>query len=121
MMTISVSPPNSLILVMDFASGKVPEAMGSGLVSATESCVAVGCLPEHDGPTEIHLGHTHEIPPTVALVFDGDICTANKRLSICSVMNEELLATGVTGHKTHVTIFANDPMEPDKIFVLFDK
>jgi hypothetical protein len=121
MMSISISPPNSLILVMDFAAGSVPKAMGNWLVSATESCVAVGCLSEHDGPTEIHLGQAHEVTPAEALVFEGEIFTPNKKLSICSATNEELLSTEVTGNKTHVTIFANDPMEPDRIFVLFER
>jgi hypothetical protein len=121
MKTISTSPPNSLILVMDFASGIIPEAMGNGLVSATESCVAVGCRSEHDGPTEIHLGQAQEAMPAEALVFDGDISTPNKKLSICSVMNEELLSTEVLGEITHVTILADDPMEPNRVFVLFDR
>lgn len=121
MKTISISPPNSLILVMDFASGRVPQEMGNKLVSATESCVAVGCLSEHDGKTEIHLGQAHEVTAQDALVFDGEISTPSKKLSICSVMNEELLSTEVAGTKTHVKVFANDPMEPDRIIVLFDR
>jgi hypothetical protein len=121
MKTLSISPPNSLIMVMDFASGRVPKAMGDGLVSATDSCIAVGCLSEHDGATEIHLGQAHDVVPNDALVFDGYISTPTKKLSICSVMNEELLSAEVAGTKTHVRVFANDPMEPDRIFVLFDR
>jgi hypothetical protein len=121
MKTISISPPNSLILVMDFTSARVPEAMGNGLVSATDSCIAIGCLSEHDGATEIHLGQMQEAIPTDALVFDGEISTPTRKLSVCSVMNEELLSAEVAGANTHVRIFANGSMEPDRIFVLFDR
>jgi hypothetical protein len=107
---------------MDFASGRVPEEMGNKLVSGTESCIAVGCLSEHDGKTEIHLGPAdHEVKPQDALVFNGEIFTPRKKLSICSVTNDELLSTEVAGTKTHVKVFANDPMQPDRIFILFGR
>ena len=104
---------------MDFATGIVPEVMGNGLVSATESCVAIGCQSEQDGPTEIRFGRADEIAPAELLVFDGEISTPNKQLSICTVTNENLLSTYVSGMKTHVRVFANDAVEPDRIFVLF--
>jgi hypothetical protein len=75
---------------------------------------------EFDGPTEIHLAQSDEITPADALVFDGEISTPSKKLSICSVMNEELLSAAVQGTKTHVRVFANHPKEPDRIIVVFD-
>jgi hypothetical protein len=106
---------------MDLATGRVPEEMGEKLVSATESCIAVGCRSEHDGPTEIHLGQCHEVTPSDALVFDGEIFTPSRKLSVCSIMNDEVLSAQVLGTDTHVRVFANDPMEPDRIVVLFDR
>ena len=106
---------------MDFASGQIPEDMGNKLVSATLSCIAVGCLSELDGMTEIYLGQLNEVRPQEILVFDGEVSTLSKKLSICSVMNEELLSTAVAGSTTRVMIFANDTIEPDRIYVLFDR
>ncbi len=121
MKTISTSPPNSLILVMDHASGIVPETMDNRLVSTTESCVAVGCMSAYDGPTEIQLGQTNEIIPTDALIFEGEISTPSKKLSICLVTNAELLSVAVSGERTNIRIFANDLSEPNRILILFDQ
>jgi hypothetical protein len=120
MKKLSVAPPNSLVLVMDIHSGLVPEEMGTNLVSATESCIAVGCRAECDGPTEIHFGNAQELSPSDLMVFDGDIATPRKKLALCSVLNRELLAADVAGELTHVRVFANDPIEPDRVFVVFD-
>jgi hypothetical protein len=120
MKTTSATMPNAVILVMDFTSGRVPDAMDNKLVLATESCIAVGCRSESDGPTELHLARSREIMPHDALVFDGQILTPSKKLSICSIMNEELLSTEVAATTTHVRVFANHPTEPDRILVVFD-
>ena len=120
MKTICIAPPNALILVMDFDSGQVPEATGKTLVSATETCTAVGCRSEHDGATEIHLAQSHEVTPSDALAFSGNVCTPRKTLPICTVLNEEMLSTAVSDIMTHVRVFANDRIEPDRIFVIFD-
>jgi hypothetical protein len=120
MKTISITPPNSLILIMDYTSGQVPETMGNELVSATRSCIAVGCRSEDDGPTEVHLAESHEVTPSEALRFDGEISTPSKKLSICSVLNQEILSTHVHGTTTRVRVFANHAMEPDRILIVVD-
>jgi hypothetical protein len=105
---------------MDLASGRVPRTMGNKLVSATDSCVAVGCRSASDGPTEIHLGKSDEVTPFDPIVFDGELCTPSKKLSVCSIMTNEVLSTPLLETRTHIRVFANDPMEPDRIFVLYD-
>jgi hypothetical protein len=119
MKTISISPPNSLILIMDFKSGRVPEALGNNLVAATDSCIAIGCRSEYDGPTDVYLAQPHECTPSGALVFEGDILTPSRSMSVCTVMNKEVLSDETAGENTHVRVFANDPIEPDRIFVIF--
>ena len=114
----SVSPPNSLLLVMDPAVGEIPKKMGQNCIAATGSCVAIGCRMEQDGPTEINLGQLHEIAPLGELLFDGEIPTPSRRISICSVMNEGLLSSAVGGVTVRVRVFVNDPKEPDVVFVL---
>lgn len=44
--TVKVAPPNSVVLVSDVNGGEIPKTMGGSLVSATNTCVAVGCLSE---------------------------------------------------------------------------
>lgn len=120
MQSISIAPPNSIIFVMDFTYGIPPESSGGKNVSATDSCIVIGCLSDQDGPTEVTLSQYNEANSFDPVVFDGEIATPSKRLSICSAYNEELLATEVPSSKTHVRVFANHESEPDRILVLFD-
>ena len=53
-------------------------------------------------------------------VFDGELSTPNKELSVCNVLNEKLLTLPVPQASTRVKVFANGPSEPDQI-VFFAK
>lgn len=114
-----VAPPNSLILVMDQKVGEVPDSMNHGMVAATASCVAVGTLSEADGETFISL--SDEVPsrlPKQAPVFDGVLPTPTKRLAVCSVQDEPLLALDVPSSSTRVRIWANHPAEANEIWIV---
>lgn len=119
MKTISIRPPNSLILIMDFVSGVGPNELGKNRIAATDSCIAIGCRAAPDGPTEISLIEHNELIPTDPLVFECELQTPNKKLSICSVWNEELLFTELEGTRTSIKIFANHSLEPDRIYVMY--
>lgn len=115
---ITLSPPNSLILVMDHSFGELPIAMGGQLVSSTDSCVAVGTLSELDGATTITLADNLKgISEPRALVFDGIVQTPGLELSICNVRNEKLLTLHLSTPRVKVKIFASDESEPDNIVV----
>ena len=93
--------------------------MGSGVVSSTDSCVAVGCRQDFDGPTEIHFGPASDVAPQGALVFDGELRTPSRELSVCSVKNDKLLSARVDADRTRVRVFVNDLSEPDCVHVIF--
>ncbi|WP_368564804.1 hypothetical protein [Pseudoxanthomonas sp. UTMC 1351] len=115
--TITFSPPNSLILVMDYEAGVVPDQITSELVVATESCLAIGTLAAPDGETAITLTSDLEGMEVGEVVFDGELSTPNKELSVCNVLNERLLTLPVSTISTSVKVFANNPAEPDQIVV----
>ena len=52
---------NSLLFVKDSLTKDHPNINGIGSVWSTASCVAVSCLPDCDGPTEIILGDSGEL------------------------------------------------------------
>ena len=112
---ITLSPPNSLILLMDYEFGDVPEDI-DGLIAATNSCVAVGTLSEYDGKTRIVLTDSDE-HVSGQLAFEGDVLTPSKEISICSVENIKLLSMHSGSEKTHLRVFVNDVDEPDQIIV----
>lgn len=115
--SLTLAPPNSLILVMDHESGVPPESITAALVGATDSCLAIGTLAAPDGETTITLTDDLDGVESGELVFDGMLFTPNRELSICNVMNEKLLTLPVPKTATGVKVFANDPSEPDEIVV----
>lgn len=112
---ITFAPPNSLILLMDYEYGDVPADI-DGLIAATSSCVAIGTLSEYDGETHIVLTDSDELAQG-QLVFEGNVLTPNKEISICSIENVKLLTLISGSEKTYVRIYVNDDNEPDYIVV----
>jgi hypothetical protein len=115
--SMTFSPPNSLILVMDHEAGVLPDQITTELVAATDSCLAIGTLAAPDGETTIILTDDLDGLEIGDLVFDGALSTPNHELSVCNVRNEKLLTLPVPQPSTGVKVFANDPSEPDMIVV----
>jgi hypothetical protein len=116
--SITVSPPNSLILVMDHASGELPTDIAGKLIAATASCVAVGTLSAADGETTITLtDEFDEARKEFELVFDDAVLTPQREISVCNVRNEKLLTVQAPSLITRVQIYANDDREPDRIVI----
>lgn len=115
--SVTLAPPNSLILVMDRSFGELPDAMNGQLVAFTDSCIAVGTLSEVDGETAITMTDSLEGIERGEMVFDGVLKTPQCEVSVCSVTNEKLLTMKLPASEAHVQIFANDASEPDEIIV----
>lgn len=116
--TIRIAPPHSLILIEDSLSGQIPDSMNQSLVSATESCIAVGCRAEDDGETEIYLGHHLNSNIGVQLVFDGVLQTSSRKLAVRTVLGTTLLEMDVLETYTRLIILTNSPTEPDHIAIV---
>jgi hypothetical protein len=115
--TVTLAPPNSLILVMDHSFGALPEAMNGQLVAFTDSCIAVGTLSEIGGETVITMTDSLVGIERGKMVFDGVLKAPQLEVSVCSVANEKLLTMKLPASEAHVQIFANDASEPDEIVV----
>jgi len=113
------APPNSLVLIGDTSDWVLPESMGQSLISATDSCVAVGCRAADDGETEFVLGSAREVDPGEPPAFEAVLRTPSRRIAVCSVLGESILDAGVDGQRTRVRVWLNDPVEPDRIIVGF--
>jgi hypothetical protein len=117
--TISISPKNSVVLVMDRLAGEIPSEI-EGIVSCTNSCVAIGTLAEIDGVTNISfLLNAYEVQQA-KLLFQGLVSTPNKKLSVCAVDLDEVMTISVNYLSTKVEIYANDEYEPGNIEILID-
>lgn len=112
-----ISPPNSLVLVTDSRGGEILASMNQSLISATDSCIAVGCRAEDDGETDIFLGTCSSVDPGERPIFEGQLSTPSRRIAVKTVLGATLVEASVSGTTTTVRIWANDPKEPDKIIV----
>lgn len=115
--TKKVAPPNSVVLVSDSSSGEIPKTMGGQLVSATDTCIAVGCMAEDDGQTEITLASLAEVDQDEKPSYEGMLRTPKHRVVVRSVLGQQLLELSVAHELTRIKIWANDPSEPDRVVV----
>lgn len=120
-MKTQISPPHSLLLVMDPRTGKIPKSMNDSLIAYTESCVAFGCRSEYDGDTEVVLGPQQDVDPGTTPQYSGMINTPNGFISICTILGDEVLTMSGLEKNTHITIWANDEFEPDRVIVGVDR
>lgn len=113
----SIAPQNSIIFISDPTQRvEVPADVGSTLVAVTSSCVSVGTLAEVDGETTVRLADSFA-DPEGEIVFDGSVETPGRRIAVSDVLGNSILEMDVPSSLSRVTIWANDPMEPDLILV----
>lgn len=115
--TIKISPPNSILFISDGRSGVAPQITKEKRIWATSSCVAVGCLMEQDGPTEVTLGQADEIRSQEIPAFDGFLETPRRTVLVSTSENRSILEKNVTSERTRLRIWTNHPSEPDKVII----
>lgn len=115
--TTRLAPPNSVVFVSDANGGEVPSSMGGAVVAASGSCVAVGCRSEDDGETEFTLGTLAELDRSEQPAYVGILKTPSRRVAVRSILGRCLLDTAVSGELTRLTIWVNDPREPDEVVI----
>lgn len=114
-----LSPPNSIVFVMDPVAGELPSSIATSGVSVTGSCIAVGTLCEADGESQVVLtDDASEIPASHDMVFGGVLQTPHGVLCVCAVPGDPLLTTPVVQALSPVQVWTNDASEPDSIIVL---
>jgi hypothetical protein len=120
MVSTRIAPPNSVVLVVGSDDAEIPTSMGSALISASPSCIAVGCLAADDGETEFALGSALEVDPGGQPVFVGTLEAPKHAVAIRSVLGHTILETPVRRTHATVRIWVNHPSEPDAVRVGVD-
>src|ERR1700724_124706 len=91
-----VSVLNSLLFIKDASRKDLPRLDGHGSFWATTSCVAVSCLPDCDGPTEVIIEYPLEVPnKNGKLLFDALLETPSRRITVETVLAEKILEQNV--------------------------
>lgn len=118
--TKRLAPPNSVLLVMDQATGEPPQKM-DGVVAATASCVAIGTLCEVDGETLVEVsdeGTSREVLSETERAFRGVIATPSRRVLVCTAALTPVAELPVSADAATVEVWTNDRSEPDRVVIL---
>src|SRR5262245_53419733 len=87
----SIAVPNALILISDLDGGVPPDVMGRSLIASTSSCIAVGCMSDSNGKTEVIIGAAQEVDPRDSPAFVGELETRNRAIVVRTVLREPIV------------------------------
>ena len=116
-----IVPENSLLLLMDKHNGDIPESMDGDLIVAKPTCIAIGTLSEADGETSVTMSDERlEITGVSEFrkVFNGVVATPRKQLDLCTILLKPILTLTVQNIQSNLEIWANDEIEPNKLYIL---
>lgn len=115
------APPYSQVMIVGPGSRVVvPEWAELVPAIATDTCIAVLCRTEIDGPTTITLGLTAELDPGRPPVFTGRLKTPKKRLVLETAEGDKVMEAPTLGEETLVKVWSNQRMEPDHILIGYE-
>ena len=116
-MTITIEPPNSVILIVGREQFTVPAGFDGATTAGTSDCVAVGVRSVDDGPTVVSV--VADLVTTTGMTLLGEYeMVSEGLLSIRDVYSRELLSVGVEPGFCRIAIWGNDASEPDSVTVL---
>jgi hypothetical protein len=110
--------PYSLVLVMDYVSGKSPEDVGFGRMSATDSCVLVGTQVDADGETELLLTDEAPTRDDVWKALDVVIATPNLKVDAVSAEDQVVATIPSPGSRSRIEVWKNHDTHPDVIVIV---
>ncbi len=107
---------NSLLYIKDARARDLPIIDGRGSFWSTASCVAVSCMPDCDGPTEVTIEYPLQSKNIVGeLLFDAILDTPSGSIIVETVLAEKVLEQNVLGATTRVRIWTDGFRDTNKI------
>jgi hypothetical protein len=121
MKSVSLSVLNSLLFVRDPSTSGVPEIDGQATVWSTPTCVAISCLPDSEGETEISIGYGDEFGSSRwPLVFDGKLDTPSRTVVVETIHPRTVVEVSVPTRDTRVRVWTNGHPATDKVAIGVD-
>jgi hypothetical protein len=109
--------PNCVVFIQDPVTNDFPDLKKGSLVWSTSSCVAVSCLPDVDGATEIVMGALDNVEADLQLVFEGQLTTPNREVAVQIVPNKSVLKLEVPTPEIHVRIWTDGFPDTNKVVI----
>src|SRR6266702_2888251 len=115
-----VAAPNALLLLSDISGGMAPNEMHGSLVTSTPTCIAIGCMSDCNGETEVRVGAGREVGSSKPPAFEGDLDSASRAVALWTIDRFTVLEVPVRHARTRVRIWLNHPSEPDEVVIGLD-
>jgi hypothetical protein len=110
-----------LLFVRDPSTRGVPAIDGDGAVWSTPTCIAISCLPDSEGETELKIGRGEEIDAVGwPLVLDGSIETPSRAVIVETVHPGTVCEVSVPTTDTRVRVWTNGHPATDKVMIALD-
>jgi len=106
-----------LVLIVGSRKADIPRSFDGALITATSSCIAIGCRAEDDGPTRLGLGSTDEESLKVEPAFVAQLETPDGVVAIETVFGARLAECPVHGSAAKILVWVNNDIEPDEILI----
>src|SRR5215510_5438618 len=105
--SIRLAVPNAILFIQDPDRWDPPEPTDDSGVWSNPSGIAVSCLPDSEGDTDITIGPVSEVGRTHHLLFDGHIDTPTRKLLVLIVPGKTVLEQDVQNQQTRVRIWTD--------------
>lgn len=115
-----VSVLNSLLFVRDSGVREIPHIDGNLAVWSTASCIAVSCLPDSDGATDVKIGLSQEIGASGDAIADLRLKTPSGAIIVETVTGQRILEMDVPNRDTRVRIWTNGHRDTDQVTIGLD-
>jgi hypothetical protein len=109
MIAKSVNLPvlNSLLFIRDAATLAFPDIDGDASFWSTPSCLAVSCLPDCDGETEVTIGPPQAVGRSEVPLVDLVLDTPSRRVLVEAVLAQTILEWRVLGDSVRLQVWTN--------------
>ncbi len=108
---------NSLLFIRDPKTHDLPTIDGESAFWSTPSCIAVGCLPDSDGATEVTIGPEEEVALPSRPSFECRLKTPSYTIIVETVLAEVVLQVSVPQPDTRIRIWINGSRDPDTVII----
>lgn len=112
-----IAPPNSLIVIMDPQARDFPDSQDNRGIVGTEECIGVACRSADDAETEVQFGWDREVSLSKLPAFEGWLRVPTRRVTLRTVLDEELASLEVGKRRVIVRIWTDHPREPDHVVI----
>lgn len=119
-MTVSsghVAVLNSLLFIRDRSIRDIPEIDGNSAVWSTISCIAVSCLPDCEGETEVVIGTAQEVGLERTPLFDSQLKTPSRTIIVETVLGKKILEMRWPNASAQLKIWTNGARDTNTVVI----